>query len=52
MYDPKPMNREFPLVRSARDRNDEILDRICDRPTDLQHFPLLGGTVLGRYPSC
>jgi hypothetical protein len=28
MYDPDRMDTEFPLVREAHDRNDEILDRI------------------------
>ncbi|MGB3405142.1 MAG: DNA methyltransferase [Microcoleaceae cyanobacterium] len=28
MYDPKRMDNEFPLVREAHDRNDEILERI------------------------
>ena len=28
MYDPKRMDIEFPLVREAHDRNDEILERI------------------------
>ena len=28
MYDPKRMDTEFPLVREAHDRNDEILERI------------------------
>jgi hypothetical protein len=28
MYDPDRMNREFPLVREAHDRNDEVLERI------------------------
>jgi hypothetical protein len=28
MYDPKRMDSEFPLVREAHDRNDEILERI------------------------
>ncbi|MCC3409190.1 MAG: class I SAM-dependent DNA methyltransferase [Microcoleus sp. PH2017_10_PVI_O_A] len=28
MYDPKRMDTEFPLVREAHERNDEILDRI------------------------
>ncbi|MCW6037016.1 hypothetical protein K4A83_12170 [Spirulina subsalsa FACHB-351] len=28
MYDPERMDREFPLVREAHDRNDEILERI------------------------
>jgi hypothetical protein len=28
MYDPKRMDSEFPLVRQAHDRNDEILERI------------------------
>jgi hypothetical protein len=28
MYDPDKMDREFPLVREAHDRNDEILERI------------------------
>lgn len=28
MYDPKRMNSEFPLVREAHDRNDEVLERI------------------------
>lgn len=28
MYDPKRMNTEFPLVREAHERNDEVLERI------------------------
>ncbi len=28
MYDPNRMDSEFPLVREAHDRNDEILERI------------------------
>ena len=28
MYDPDRMDREFPLVREAHDRNDEIIERI------------------------
>ncbi len=28
MYDPKRMDSEFPLVREAHDRNDEIIERI------------------------
>ncbi|WP_233258481.1 DNA methyltransferase [[Phormidium] sp. ETS-05] len=28
MYDPERMDKEFPLVREAHDRNDEIIDRI------------------------
>jgi hypothetical protein len=28
MYDPNRMDREFPLVREAHDRNDEVLERI------------------------
>jgi hypothetical protein len=28
MYDPDRMDSEFPLVREAHDRNDEILERI------------------------
>ncbi|WP_017327271.1 type IIL restriction-modification enzyme MmeI [Synechococcus sp. PCC 7336] len=28
MYDPKRMDTEFPLVREAHDRNDEVLERI------------------------
>jgi hypothetical protein len=28
MYDPKRMDSEFPLVREAHDRNDEVLERI------------------------
>jgi hypothetical protein len=28
MYDPDRMDIEFPLVRAAHDRNDEILERI------------------------
>ncbi|OKH17584.1 class I SAM-dependent DNA methyltransferase [[Limnothrix rosea] IAM M-220] len=28
MYDPKRMDKEFPLVREAHDRNDETLERI------------------------
>jgi hypothetical protein len=28
MYDPDKMDSEFPLVREAHDRNDEILERI------------------------
>jgi hypothetical protein len=28
MYDPDRMDREFPLVREAHDRNDEVLERI------------------------
>ncbi len=28
MYDPERMDKEFPLVREAHDRNDEILERI------------------------
>jgi hypothetical protein len=28
MYDPDKMDSEYPLVREAHDRNDEILERI------------------------
>ncbi len=28
MYDPERMDREFPLVRAAHERNDEVLERI------------------------
>ncbi|MEQ9669081.1 class I SAM-dependent DNA methyltransferase [Coleofasciculus sp. G2-EDA-02] len=28
MYDPERMDKEFPLVREAHDRNDEVLERI------------------------
>jgi hypothetical protein len=28
MYDPERMDTEFPLVRTAHDRNDEVLERI------------------------
>ncbi len=28
MYDPDRMDSEFPLVRQAHDRNDEVLERI------------------------
>lgn len=28
MYDPERMDTEFPLVRAAHDRNDEVLERI------------------------
>jgi hypothetical protein len=28
MYDPERMDGEFPLVRAAHDRNDEVLERI------------------------
>ena len=28
MYDPERMDREFPLVREAHERNDEVLERI------------------------
>jgi hypothetical protein len=28
MYDPDHMDREFPLVRAAHERNDETLERI------------------------
>lgn len=28
MYDPKHMDSEFPLVREAHERNDEVLERI------------------------
>jgi hypothetical protein len=28
MYDPDRIDTEFPLVRAAHDRNDEVLERI------------------------
>jgi hypothetical protein len=28
MYDPNRMDSEFPLVRAAHNRNDEVIDRI------------------------
>ena len=39
MYDPKRMDTEFPLVREAHERNDEILDRIYIDRRFVQNIP-------------
>jgi hypothetical protein len=38
MYDPEPMDSEFPLVREAHDRNDEIIERIYIGRQFVQNF--------------